>query len=161
MMILAIDPGLDTGWAILDSLGVLVRCGLGDPPETCGLPVIIERPQVYARRSSKGDPNDLITLAIQVGRYTERVVTQGSKCEHVLPHDWKGSLDSEICCIRIVNSLTDAERNTLFSALAPLSRKPMTIEHATAGKRHNVIDAVGLAKWSIGSRLAGRFNRAA
>lgn len=157
--VMAIDPGLDTGWAVFDDAGALVRCGLGDPPPSCGVSVIIERPQVYSRRASPGDPNNLITLAIQVGRYTERVSTQGSKYEHVLPHDWKGSLDSDICCRRVANSLTAAEKNTLFAVLSPLARKPMTDDFLTSGKRHNVIDAVGLGLWALGPRLAGRFTR--
>lgn len=160
MSVLAIDPGLDTGWAFLDDAGKLVHCGLGDPPDSKGHHVVIERPQIYRGRSSKGNPNDLITLAIQVGRYTERVVAQGSKYEHVLPHDWKGSVDSEILCHRVAACLAPCELELLYRVLAPLARKPMTQEHLTAGKRHNVIDAVGIAMWSVGSRLAARFSRA-
>ena len=120
---------------------------------------VIERPQVYRGRSSRANPNDLITLAIQVGRYTEKAVSEGSRFEHVIPHDWKGSLDPDVCCRRVVTSLTERERALLFQVLAPLARKPMTDEFLTCGKRHNVIDAVGLAIWSTGSRLAGRFSR--
>lgn len=161
MSLLAVDPGRDTGWARLDVSGVLIDCGLGDPPRSDGCKVVIERPQVYRGRSSKGDPNDLITLAIQVGRYTERFATQGSNVEHILPHAWKGTVDADVLCRRVVAALAPAERDLLLRVLAPLARKQMTDEHLTAGRRHNVIDAVGIAKWSVGSRLAGRFTRAA
>lgn len=157
--ILAIDPGRDTGWAIIEG-GELKACGLGTPPAPDGRHVVIERPQVYRGRSSPGDPNDLITLAIQVGRYTERATTEGAATvEHVLPHNWKGSMDADICCHRVANALDEKERALLYSVLAPLARKPMTVEFLTSGKRHNVIDAVGLGIWSVGSRLAGRFTR--
>lgn len=161
MSLLAIDPGKDTGWARLDVSGVLIDCGLGDPPRSDGCRVIIERPQVYRGRSSKGDPNDLITLAIQVGRYTERMVAQGSSVEHVIPHDWKGTVDPDVLCRRVAATLSAPERDLLYRVLAPLARRPMTDEHLTSGRRHNVIDAVGIAKWSVGSRLAGRFTRPA
>jgi hypothetical protein len=138
--VLAIDPGRDTGWAFLDDARRLVMCGLGNPPDSIRHPVVIERPQVYRGRGSKGDPNDLITLAIQVGQYKERAERSGSKVELVLPHSWKGTVDPDILCRRVVASLSEVECAVLF--------------------RHNVIDAVGLAIWSTGSRLAGRFTRA-
>jgi len=155
--VLAIDPGRDTGWAFLDDSGALLFCGLGTPPDSVGHPVIIERPQVYRGRSSKGDPNDLITLAIQVGQYKERCERAQSKVELVLPRDWKGTVDPDVLCHRVVTSLSPSERDCLIRIITPLARKPMTDEHLTAGKRHNVIDAVGLAKWSRGARLPGRF----
>jgi hypothetical protein len=159
---LAIDPGLDTGWAIVDERGVLIRCGLGDPP-VFHLPrvvakVIIERPQVYAGRMSKGDPNDLITLAIQVGRYTERF--QHLACEHVLPRSWKGTVDADVLCRRVYAVLSEAERAILDPVLVPLARAPFCTENLTKGKRHNVIDAVGLGRWSASQRLAARFSLA-
>jgi hypothetical protein len=158
---LAIDPGRDTGWAIVDSFGELLMCGLGAPPaDPVGVErVIIERPQVYRGRSSKGDPNDLITLAIQVGRYLERYSTRST--EEVLPRAWKGTMDPDILCERVVDSLLPREYDILSPILEPLARKPLTREFLTAGKRHNVIDAVGLAKWSAGPRLAARFRRVA
>ncbi len=158
-MTLAIDPGKDTGWAIVDARGELLQCGLGDPPSGVSLDekVIIERPQVYRDRSSKGDPNDLITLAIQVGRFTERY--QPRSVEHVLPRAWKGTMDPDQLCARVVACLLPREYDRLMPVLAPLARKPMTAEFLTSGRRHNVIDAVGIAKWSVGARLAARFTR--
>jgi hypothetical protein len=163
-MLLAIDPGRDTGWCFLGNLGepYVARCGLGDPPVEFLAPgdlVIIERPQVYRDRSSKGDPNDLITLAIQVGRYTERCEALGAKVEHVLPREWKGTVDPDVLCHRVTRALSESERELLYTALAPLARKPMTTEHLTSGKRHNVIDAVGIAKWAVSGRLPARFTR--
>lgn len=156
-MKLAIDPGRDTGWALLSVDRRLVACGLGDPRPCRMHPltgVIIERPQVYQARLSKGDPNDLITLAIQVGRYTEAF--DAFTVEHVLPHDWKGTVDPDVLCHRVVASLDDAERALLFRVLEPLSRTSLA-KDVTAGTRHNVIDAVGLGKWSLKRGRAGIF----
>jgi hypothetical protein len=79
--------------------------------------------------------------------------------EEILPHDWKGSVCPDILCRRVVASLLPAEYSLIVGVLAPLARKPMTDEFLTSGRRHNVIDAVGLAIWSTGSRLAARFPR--
>lgn len=138
-MFLGIDPGRDTGWAVLDEGGRLTRCGLGNPPAVAkGRRVIIERPQVYAPRYSKGDPNDLITLAIQVGRYSERFDTDN----HVLPHEWKGTIDKEKHHERIWCSLGPLEQDVVARAMNGIAVK----------KRHNAMDAVGLAKWAYANR---------
>jgi hypothetical protein len=156
MMLLAIDPGLDTGWAILLD-GKLLNAGLGDPPAATGCTkVVIERPQIYQGRSSRANPNDLITLAIQVGRYTERFAA-GRDVEHLLPHTWKGTVDPDILCRRVWASLDEREKDLLGSRLSPLAREPFNAENLTEGKRHNVIDAVGLAKWSLKRARAGVF----
>lgn len=157
MQVLAIDPGTDTGWARLDE-GKLVEAGLGCPRLQRFHPlsrVVIERPQIYRGRSSRADPNDLITLAIQVGMYTEVFADRG--VEHILPHTWKGTIDPDILCRRVWKSLDAEEQAFLGQVLAPLARKPFNEANLTEGKRHNVIDAVGLAKWSLSRARAGVF----
>ncbi len=143
--ILAIDPGLTTGWAILAD-GVLVDVGLGDPRHLRTRPfskVLIEKPQVYPGCSAKKS-NDLITLAIMVGRYAE--VHSDKPVEFILPHEWKGSIDADVCTRRIVTSLSNDERSLLKAKLPGL-----------VSKDHNAIDAVGLAKWSLRRSRAGVF----
>ncbi len=165
--LLAIDPGLDTGWALVDASGRLLACGLGENfPLYLATRVVIERPQVYQGRQSKGDPNDLITLAIRVGRYTERLERQGLSVEHVFPKQWKGTVDADVLCRRVYQSLSPADREVLDPVLVPLApRTPFNpndlVGTLTKGKRHNVIDGVGIARWSVGSRLTARFNVAA
>ena len=155
---LAIDPGKHTGWAVIGDAGELVACGLGDPPlDFGGARVWIERPQVYRGRASKGDPNDLITLAIQVGRYEERFAARGCQVDTVLPHTWKGSIDPDVCCRRIFASLTECEKALLERAIAPLARSPVHAD-LTGGRRHNVLDAVGIGKWSLRRGRAGVFS---
>jgi len=146
---LAIDPGRDTGWAVLREDGILSSCGLGDPPLAFnGHRVLVERPQIYRGRASKADPNDLITLAIQVGRYKERFMSRGCSVEEIIPHTWKGTVDPDVLCNRIVSSLTDDERCVLDSALLSVAKS----------KQHNVIDAVGLGKWSVHRSRAAVFH---
>ncbi len=155
---LAIDPGKHTGWSVIGDDGQLLACGLGEPPLDAGVPrVWIERPQIYRGRAMKGDPNDLITLAIQVGRYAERFASRGCQVDTVLPHDWKGSIDPDVCCRRIHAALTECEKVVLERAILPLARTPVYAD-LTGGRRHNVIDAVGIGKWAIRRGRAGVFS---
>ena len=76
MTVLAIDPGLDTGWAVLRD-GKLVNAGIGAPPHAAILEcthVLIERPQVYRPGASKGNPNDLITIKTNEGKFNPDTV---------------------------------------------------------------------------------------
>lgn len=147
MIRMAIDPGRDTGWAILDARGMLCRAGLNNPPLDFRGPVIIERPQIYQGRQSKADPNDILTLAIGVGRYAERFESRCCTVEFVLPHTWKGTVNPDVLCNRIVASLSAEERATLDRCLSEVAK----------GKQHNVIDAVGIAKWSVKRARAAVF----
>ena len=142
-MYLAIDPGIDTGWASFAKNGSLLACSVGSPPSCSGM-VVIEKPQIYPSRLSKGNPNDLITLALQVGRYIERLEAQGATVTLALPHEWKGTIPKDIHHKRIVGYLTDAERQVIKTYGAGVA----------AGKVHNMLDAVGLGKWAF---KVGRF----
>lgn len=136
---LAIDPGIDTGWALFMPSKALVRCGLGAPPTTPVLSVVIEKPQVYRARESKGDPNNLITLAIQVGRYVERFEVLGAKVTLHLPNEWKGQLPKGVMSGRTLKGLSLAEQAVVNHCLQPIA----------PSKRHNVMDAVALGVWAF------------
>lgn len=135
--LLAVDPGLHTGWAAfaasggvggaLSLGGDLVACGLGDPPCESAPSLVIEVPQVYPRQ--RVPPNDLITLAFQAGRYAGRAA---GEVHEVRPHQWKGNLPKDVCEARVRAALSEAERAVLDAARAP------------AGHRHDVADAVGI-----------------
>lgn len=135
--ILAIDPGVDTGWCIVER-GAVVDCGLGAGWGSAPV-AILERPQIYRQEQQKGDPNDLITLAIQLGRYVERLEASGTKTALVLPRTWKGQVPKDVHHRRIVAKLTPTEAALVASRLTRVSES----------KQHNVLDAVGLAKWAV------------
>lgn len=140
MFNLAIDPGVDTGWALFEERdGALVRCGVGDPPWTAHLlGAVIEKPQVYRAAKSKGDPNDLITLAIRVGRYVEKLAMRGIACNLVTPVEWKGQVPKEIHHRRVLGVLSLNETEIVQSAYKGM---PVSI-------RHNMLDAIGLGQWA-------------
>ena len=99
--LLAIDPGRCTGWALyldrrlvasgttsVDSASCTARELLAE-----GLAhLVIEEPRVRAHGKGEGDPNDLIGVAVQVGRWIERAKSRGALVEAFDPHRWKGSI---------------------------------------------------------------------
>lgn len=143
-MILGIDPGVDTGWAIVDEKAALQSCGLGYIPDDLAQRafslVIIEKPQIYPNTGVK-QANDLIGLATMVGRYSERF--RQNPISLVLPHTWKGSVPKEIHNRRVLSKLDKVELYLLNAVKCPKS------------KQHNVIDAVGLAKWGAKQLASG------
>lgn len=143
MRLLSIDPGRDTGWAFFDN-GVLVECGL----TSVGMPncratyllcfadsVIVELPQVYRAAQSKGDPNDLIKVAVEVGQWKERSKLARGPCTLVHPAEWKKQVPKDIHHMRIMEHLYALERGKIPAL-------PKT-------KAHNVLDAIGLGLWHL------------
>jgi hypothetical protein len=108
------------------------------PPMYAHEQVVIEVPQVYQQRQWKGDPNDLINVALVVGmlmyRYRECAV------QIVKPHDWKGSAPKKVMGDRILLALDASEQAVITSAAV----RP--------NLRHNIIDAAGIGLWA-GGRL--------
>lgn len=151
LRLLAFDPGkLSAGWSAFEEKR-LARCGLLRAPtqrglfeairewdlrtRTNGVDVWIERPQVYREAHWKGDPNDLIDVAIVVGALASQAT---GNVVLVRPHDWKGNVPKTIHNARIKRALDPAERDTLKACGAP------------AGLLHNVVDAVGLGLHALG-----------
>jgi hypothetical protein len=139
-MFLAVDPGNDTGWAVFDEDGRLTGCGLGQGWPVLGVSrAILERPQVYRAGKSKGDPNDLITLAIGLGRYVERLEASGVATVLVLPTTWKGQVPKNVHHPRIKAALNLSEKVIADRAVGVVGER----------KGENVLDAVGLGKWAF------------
>lgn len=125
---LAIDPGNDTGWAIFGDTGELCSCYAGEPPLLPYSEAVCECPRVYPK--SPVPPNDLITLAVMVGRYTERHM-----CRLIYPYEWKGQLDKAKTKARVLDILSEVERKRI----PKLSKTQM----------HNVYDAIGIGLYAF------------
>ncbi len=159
MILLSLDPGLvATGWARfsprLTSCG-LVAGGSGSVENraqriTAALPfagitdLVVELPQVYLARRSKGDPNDLINLAFLVGALGLASRLLDNHIRLVKPREWKGTIPK-----RKIDDYLIHRRN--LAALRPGERRVYERGLATvaAGLRHNISDAVGLGRWWI------------
>lgn len=144
-MLLAIDPGTVTGWAVFGKEGRLVGCGLGDPRSERSYffgsntvaRVVIEHPKIYPGGRTK-NPDDIAKLAGKAGEWHGRFEANGP--EYVYPHQWKGSTPKEIQHARDWAKLSEAERAVVDAAgrgIAP-------------SKRHNMLDAVGIGLFAVG-----------
>ena len=144
-LLLTIDPGQHWGWAWFDDASLYmagvesVGKRVGDPPcpTVRGFKVLIEVPRWYPGKE-KGDVNQLIDLAVQVGEFREFYRRQGGLVELVFPRTWKGTVPKEIMTARILKQLTPAELNHV--PLRPRAKTP----------DHNTVDAIGLGLWKLG-----------
>lgn len=146
MALIAIDPGKATGVATFDA-GVLVRATVCTFEECRNLiekwvplnrhkaagDCIIEVPQVYPGQQQKGDQNDLINLAVDVGRYAAYAEAGRFRVMLVRPREWKGQLPKDVCWKRVRETLTAQE-------LASMNKVPKS-------QAHNMHDAIGLGTW--------------
>ena len=135
-MIIAVDPGKNTiAWAAFTNQS-LIAAGIKTDglvswvAERAGIfsRVIIERPQIYPQ--SKGDPNDLIDVAITVGL----CLTLSQFSTIYRPREWKGQVPKKIHNARALDKLRPGERHILGELV----------------KNHNVIDAIGIGLYYLG-----------
>lgn len=129
MIVIGVDPGLDTGVAAIKD-GVLDYAGLTDPHHMSyhvNTHVFIECPRIYP--TGTPNPNDLITLAVMVGEYKEYFRSAAS-VTLVFPQNWKGQLPKAVTEQRVRARFPDVDR---------------WLVGIPKGKQHNVLDAVGIA----------------
>ena len=101
--------------------------------------LVLEWPQTYSGRASRGDTNDLFPLAGVDAALA--VLFPGAGVTRYTPHEWKGSVDGDVMIERIKGRLSDEEK----AAVTLPSAK---------GLAHNVFDACG-----VGLKFLGRLDR--
>lgn len=101
--------------------------------------IVIEKPQIYHQSRLKGDPNDLIDLAVFVGAVCMAVATGDVRM--YLPREWKGSTPKDVKIERIKKSLS-VEEHSRIDLPAP-------------SLQHNVFDAVGIGLHHLRSKRRG------
>lgn len=143
--VIAVDPGKRSGWAIFVD-GELVEAGTWPEADMlAGTPIVglapaiavIELPVVYPKGYGKGDPNDMIKLAVLVGDLRGFYRRAGLETALVAPRTWKGTVPKRIHHERVLGALTPDERATL-------PRRPRARDFD-----HNMLDAVGLGLWQL------------
>jgi len=134
--IVTFDPGACTGWAVFkdtECLGAGIVYELRQLTLTTSTTlVIIEKPLIYSL-DSKGDPNDLIKLAIRAGELGGYAKNLDIPIQYVTPRKWKGTTPKHISHRRILAKLSDTETQRL-------PKLPKS-------KAHNMLDAVGIGLW--------------
>jgi hypothetical protein len=149
LVYLSIDPGIDTAWAVFSDVDHMVACGLGNPrPGHLGSviepgTVLIEKPQIYQARNMKGNPNDIVTLAINVGQYKEAWEQVGRRVRLCTPHEWKGTQHKDVNNNITLAGLSVAERAIVVKAAT----------YVPKSKQHNILDAIGLGRAGFHKRL--------
>ncbi|KKN50651.1 hypothetical protein LCGC14_0630780 [marine sediment metagenome] len=95
--------------------------------------VVIEKPQVYRQHLLKGDPNDLISLAVVVGAIANDFKREWPSVhvELLLPREWKGQTPKKVSVERTQRALTAAETRRVELP-------------KTKSLHHNVWDSVGI-----------------
>lgn len=101
--------------------------------------VVIEVPQVYQQRQQKGDPNDLIDVAVIAG-IAAGAAAPFVEPQLVRPHKWKGNRPKAL------------DNTYTFSLLSPEEKAVVDGCDVLKSKLHNVIDAVGLGLWKLKRR---------
>lgn len=128
------------GWALFEG-GTLAECGLAHAPlgswKSADL-LVIERPQHYPG-GVKCDPNDLITLAVKVGRVEEFVGAR--MLLEVVPRKWKGTVPKAIVAHRVEQAMRESPAQ--YSAFL------RGVKPSPKSKQHNVIEAVGIGLWFL------------
>lgn len=101
------------------------------------LPLLgVETPQVYQGGRQKGDPNDLIALATEVGAIVQGVGARESRV--VQPAQWKRQVQK------------DAMGRRIWGGLTPSERTLMPTKARSADPQPDTLDAVGLGLWLSG-----------
>ena len=143
-MLLAVDPGANTGWAVFDTSRQLVGCGLGVPGPASWAGgsirrVVIERPHTGRTRAPA---KDIITLAIRAGEAGGRLYfLTGVTPEYIEPQVWKGQIP-KARCNEIVKSRLSSNEAALLEDMRPRSAV------------HNVLDAIGIGLYKL-DRIRG------
>src|SRR5690242_17814111 len=99
---------------------MLIACGLGREPSPLpktGFPqVVIEHPAIYPNGRTP-NPNSIVKLAVDAGEWAGRFRSQGSEIRYVLPRDWKGTIDDDVCNTRALARLEDHEKQVWEDAV--------------------------------------------
>lgn len=150
-MLLAIDPGADTGWALFDSARRLHSCGLDNPPEPEEAypaysldEVIIECPVLRPR--GEKNPNAILKVARNAGEWGGRYGEYCTTLRYVSPNDWKGTTPKDISHARLWSKL-DAKEQGIVDASFKASKGRNGL---APSKRHNVLDAIGIGLFGVG-----------
>lgn len=146
-MLLTVDPGKHSfGWARFDG-DTLMACGMAVIDEVEGMfgdlsgeDAIVEKPQIYTHDKMRGDPNDLIDVAITAGAVGGVLSRKGAHVAYLRPHRWKGSRPKNVDNAYTLERMRPHEKFLLERC------------GVTKHKRHNVVDAIGIGLWKLGRR---------
>lgn len=99
--------------------------------------LVYECPQIYSRRKSKGDPNDLIPLALVCGLVSGRF--PAATVTALKPREWCGQLPKST----VASEVWTSARGEL------VARRLNAAERASVVSSHDAIDATGIGLFHL------------
>lgn len=144
----AVDPGKVAGWAQYTAKK-LTACGIFSDWKYPQIwhsgyeqTFVMEIPRIYPHRS-KGDPNDIVDLALTTGEIRGHFRAAGCHIIEAFPRTWKGQVPKEIHHARVLKQLADDELRLLNAEARKISKTNPN------GFDHNMLDAVALGLWFL------------
>lgn len=101
---------------------------------------VIEWPRIYTAGKSKGSGNDILPLAAVAGAIAVNLLHIDCRTTSTPPYAWKGTVPKDVMTQRVIAKLYPDERSVLDSSM----------EKVSLGRRHNAVDAVGIALHAVG-----------
>jgi len=108
-----------------------------------GAELILERPQIYQQKYLKGDPNDLIPLALMGGAFAGYLFSFSPVLYY--PREWKKQVPKDVMTERIKRRLSKDEHRRVELPRAK-------------SLHHNIWDGVGIGLFRLGRLRAGTKN---
>ncbi len=131
-------PAKGRGYAVAEELAYHVELAVKDFDISL---IVCEYPRFYGSTHDKGDPNDLIDVAVVGAAVSTKLDSLCSHIEHVFPSDWKGNVKKQIMLERIWSKLSDAEK--------------AVVQKTNKSDTEDILDAVGIGLWKL-NRLTTR-----
>ncbi len=142
-MLLAIDSGACTGWAIFDGKDLL-SCGLDTPYDCFITTVIIECPRLRPR--GEKNPNSILLVARNAGEWGGRYAALGAEVRYVTPNEWKGATPKNVSEARTKSALSSEELAIVYQAFKTAKGR----SGMAKSLRNNVWDAIGIGLYAVG-----------
>lgn len=123
----------DRGYGLAEDLAYNVEMAVKDYSPKL---IVCEFPRFYGSTHQKGDPNDLIDVAVAGAAISTRLDSLISYIESVSPSDWKGNVPKQKMLVRIWKKLTEEER--------------AVVQKTNKSDREDILDAIGIGLWKLG-----------
>lgn len=157
-LMISIDPGTYIGWALFWN-DILYACGRTQAEKRASLPfvedgiklagtlVLVEVPIMYDTVREK-NPNSVLRNGVLSGDIKGLYSSLGAEVEEVCPaRKWKGGIPKPekgqeyLIERRLMKQLTEEEKVVIWAT-----------QKIAAKLDHNMIDAVAMGRWKIGTR---------
>lgn len=136
-------PSTGRGYWVAEELASNVELAVKDSIHDVRI-IVCEYPRFYGSTHQKGDPNDLIDVAVVGAAVSTKLDSLCSHIESVFPSDWKGNVKKSIMLERIWSKLSEEEK--------------AVVQKTNKSDREDVLDAIGIGLHKLGRLNTRVFN---